>query len=120
MSRADALRAQARAERAHADALDAEADAIECDDRSRAVAASDLVSAAAMNVPLRTWRGAIRTGELPAMKVGRAYLARRAHVDAWLDERVVARRQPGPTPTSVRCIGVGDELDRALARKGAA
>lgn len=65
-------------------------------------------------VPARTWRAAIRRGELLGVRVGRQYLASRAAVDLWLGQCVVAPARLTPTAAS-------DNVDQeigALLRAG--
>ncbi len=45
-----------------------------------------LVGPADLNVPVRTWRRAIKSGALKAHKVGRQLLARRSDATAWLGQ----------------------------------
>ena len=58
--------------------------------------ASELVAVRASGVPLRTVRGAIRRGELTAVRLGRADYLRRADLEAWLGSRPKSRRAPEP------------------------
>lgn len=61
------------------------ADAVAARLQGRAASGDDpLIGPADVGVSARTWRRAIREGQLQAIKIGRELKARRSVVDAWL------------------------------------
>ena len=120
MKAAALLRAQAEQLRAMAAMLATQADALE--DEPTKIAPEDLVPRPP-SISVTTWRRIVRSGELPAKLVGRAYLARQADVDRWLASKSVQAREV-PTVARVRNRAAndhhepeGDEFDRALRRR---
>lgn len=78
-------------------------------------APSDWLPLRDAGVSVRTLRAAIAAGELPAVKVGRAYEVQRADLDAWRAARRVAPRERKAAPAKQQTAA-----QRAIARAQAA
>ena len=92
-------------------ALEAIANAVAT--RLRATRSADeWVGARDLGVSRRTWRAAVKRGELRAKLVGREYLARRGDAEAWLrsrpDVRTAGAQQADTSPTT--------DVDAAIAQ----
>lgn len=70
-----------------------------------------LVGPRDLGVSSRTWRAAIKSGDLKAIKIGRELLASRENAQAWLAGLAV-QQNPAPTPDVIPTEG--DELDALL------
>jgi excisionase family DNA binding protein len=81
---------------------------------------AELIGWREAGVPARTWRAAIKCGELPAVRVGRQHKVTRAALAAWLEKQRVPPKPPPPVKMpqppawTEKIVEQGDDIVRLL------
>ncbi len=83
--------------------------------------AVEWVALSTVPLPMRALHRAVRSGALPAKRIGRSLFVARADLDAWVETentRASATRVAAERKRQASRAPAGDELDRALRRGG--